>query len=230
VFDECFSRIFDGVSRHKRLVVTLVIVATVAAGIGLKSISLENNVRLMLPGDDEIRRSMRFLQESHFSDKVVISLELDSANRFPAGLRQAVGQLEEDLGPPLVTEVVSGVPETDVVEEVLSFLKHVPQLLDEADLSRIDDQISPEGVRTSLRGNFRKLATPASAFMMPFIRSDPLGIGSDALRSLQTLSSSLGYEVELENGHFVSRDRAHAMLVVPRFSGHRFGSSSYDQQ
>jgi predicted exporter len=50
--------------------------------------------------------------------------------------------------------------------------------------------------------------------MMPFIRSDPLGISSDALRSLQTLSSSLGYEVELENGHFVSRDRAHAMLVV----------------
>ncbi|MFW9817800.1 MAG: hypothetical protein ACFFEW_17935, partial [Candidatus Thorarchaeota archaeon] len=214
MFDECFSRIFDGVSRGKRLVVTLVIVATVAAGIGLRSISLENDVRLMLPADDEIHRSMRFLQDSHFSDKVIISLEVESASRFPAGLREAVGQLRESLGPPLVTEVVSGISRIDVVGEMLSFLKHVPQLLDEAALARIDERISPEGVRASLRGNFRKLATPASTFMMPFIRSDPLGIGSDALRSLQTLSSSLGYEVEFENGNFVSRDGAHAMLIL----------------
>ncbi len=214
MFDECFGGIFDAVSRRKRLVVALVAVVAVAAGIDLKSITFDNNIEMMLPGDDEIARSIRFLRESHFSDKVVMSLEVEPSDHSAQELLRAVGELKGHLGPPLVTDVVTGVSRTDMVEEALSLVRYVPQLLDERDLSRIADQISPEGVEVSLRRNFRQLLGPASTFMTPLIRSDPLGISFGFLRSLQGLSSSLGYEVEIESGHFISRDRAHAMLIV----------------
>jgi predicted exporter len=214
VFDECFAGIFDAVSRRKWLVVAVVAVVTVGAGIDLRSISLDNNIELMLPEDGEIRRSMRFLRESHFSDKVIISLEVKPSDDSPQELVRAVGELGGYLGPPFVTDVVTGVSTTDMVEETLFLVRYVPQLLDERALLRISDQITPEGVEVSLRRNFRQLLGPASTFMTPLIRSDPLGISFVVLRSLQELSSSLGYEVEIEGGHFISRDRAHAMLIL----------------
>jgi predicted exporter len=214
MFNECFSLVFDGCSRRKRLMAGLAAILTAAAAIGLESLSLENDLELMLPGDEQVRRSMRFLRESRFSDDVVVSLELKSPDRSPADLIRAAGQLEELLGPPLVTGVVSGVSSVDMVDGVLSLLEHVPELVDERLLSQVDGELTPEGVTRSLRRNYRQLVTPASTFMTPFVRSDPLGVSSGILGSLQELSSSLGYEVEIEDGHFISRDQAHAMLVV----------------
>jgi predicted RND superfamily exporter protein len=214
VFDRCFAAIFDAFSRRRGLVVGLTIIATVGAGIGLKSISLDNNIELMLPGDARISRAMRFLRESHFTDNVVISLGLESGDHSLTELLEASGKLEGELGPPWVTQVTSGVAGTDVQKEMASVLKHVPELLDAEALARIDEQITPEGVKACLRRNYRQMVTPASAFMVPLVRADPLGISSGILRSLRELSSSLGYTVELKNGYFVSRDAAHAMLVV----------------
>ena len=92
----------------------------------------------MLPGDEPIRRSLRFLQESHFSDDVIVSLTLRSSDRSPEDLIRAARQLEGSLGPPLVTEVVSGVSGTDMVDETRLLLRHLPELLDEDALRRID--------------------------------------------------------------------------------------------
>lgn len=214
MFNEWFSLIFDACSRRKRLMVGLAALLTVAAAIGLESISLENDLELMLPGNEQVRRSMRFLRESRFSDDVVVSLRLESPSQSSADLIRAAEQLERLLGPPLVTGVVSGVSSVDMVGGVLSLLEHVPELVDERVLARVDGELTPEGVTRSLRRNYRQLVTPASTFMTPFVRSDPLGVSSGILGSMQELSSSLGYEVEIEEGHFISRDHAHAMLVV----------------
>ena len=214
MFDRWFSLLFDLCSGRRRLMLGLAAILTAAAAVGAGSLSLANDLELMLPGDDQIRRSMRFLRESHFSDDVVVSLERRSSDASLEDLIRAADQLERSLEPPLVTEVVSGVSGGDLFEDLLSLVKHLPELVDEPALSRIDARISPDGVEESLRANYRKLVSPSSAFMAPFVRSDPLGISSELLGSLRELSSSLGYEVEIEDGHFVSRDHAHTMLVL----------------
>ena len=214
MFNECFSILFDSCSRWKRLIAGLAAILTVAAAFGLGSISLENDLELMLPGDDQIRRSMSFLRESHFSDDVIVSLELRSPDRSAEDLIRVAEQLERGLRAPLVTGVVSGVSRTAMADEIRSLLEYVPELLDAEALSKIDEQLTPEGVGRSLRRSYRQLVSPASTFFTQFVRSDPLGISFGILRSLQELSSSLGYEVELRDGHFLSRDHAHTMLVV----------------
>ncbi|MCK4485722.1 MAG: MMPL family transporter, partial [Desulfobacterales bacterium] len=214
MFNDYFSHFSDSIHQRKWLVAGLVGIIVTAAAIGLRFVSFDNNIELMLPGSDEVHRSMRFLRESHFSDKVVLSLELVSSEHTTRDLILAVDRLTESLKPPLVTDVLSGVAGTNVVEEMFSFLKYTPQLLDEQALSLIKQQITPTGVKESLRRNYRQLLTPASTFMMPFIRSDPLGVKSGVLGSLQKLSSSLGYDVAIEEGHFVSRDGKHAMLIL----------------
>ena len=214
MFNDYFSRFSDSIHQRKWLVAWLVGIVVATSAFGLRFVSFDNNIELMLPGSNEVHRSIRFLRESNFSDKVVLSLELASPEHTTRDLLLAVDRLTESLKPPLVTDVVSGAPGTNVVEEMLAFLEYTPQLIDEQALSLIEQKISPAGVKESLRRNYRQLLTPASTFMTPFVRSDPLGIKSGVLVSLQKLSSSLGYDVTIEEGHFVSRDGKHAMLIL----------------
>jgi predicted exporter len=51
-------------------------------------------------------------------------------------------------------------------------------------------------------------------FMARAIQSDPLGINMTILGRMEKLSTSMGYDVTLENGHFISRDGCHTMLLL----------------
>ncbi|MCK4401176.1 hypothetical protein KAW08_02580 [bacterium] len=200
--------------KRKRLISVLAAVIIVFAAIGLRFVSFDNNIELMLPANQEILRSMRFLRESNISDKVILSLKLKSPEHTTHDLIQAVEKLEKSLNPPLITEVISGVSKSDLMQEMHSFLKYVPQLLNEQDLSKIAKQITNEGVKTSLSRDYRQLLTPGSGFVTPFIQSDPLGIKTGFLSNIQKLSGSLGYKVQIKDGHFISRNGRNAMLIL----------------
>ncbi len=214
MLNDHFFRLYGSIHRSKWLVAVLIAAIIIASVIGLKSVNFDNNIELMLPGNDEVYRSIRFLRESNLSDKVILSLELKSSEHTTKDLIAAVNKIEKSLGPPLVTEVISGIPENNVVEEMLELLKYAPQLIDEPNLLLIEKQINPSEVKKSLKNNYKQFLTPASTLVIPFIRSDPLGIYSNILRSLQNIYSSAGYEVTVENGYFISKDRKHAMLIL----------------
>ena len=121
MFDKYFSRVYNSVQRRKWLVVWLLGIVTAAAVIGLRSVSFDNSVELMLPGNDEVLRSMNFLRKSHFSDKVILSLGLESPGYTTQDLIRVVDRLVESLRPPLVTDVVSGILLTKEVDEMFFF-------------------------------------------------------------------------------------------------------------
>jgi len=216
VFDKLFSWLFERIHNHKRWTAASIGILVVTASFGLNFVSFDNNFELMLPGDETIYRSIRFLRESNLSDKVIVSLTLKSSEHALEDLVRAVERLEASLTPPFVSDVVSGVSSVDVMDEVFSFLKYVPQLVDAKTLAQIDRRLSPAGIRATLDENFRQLLTPASSLLMPMIRSDPLRIKHELLRSLQELSSSMGMgkEIAIEQGHFVSRDGDSAILIL----------------
>jgi uncharacterized protein len=214
MFDRWFSRIFISVQQHRWLVIGLSGVVIVISIMGLRYVAFDNNVELMLPGNEAVHRTMHFLRDSNLSDKVIISLELRSAEHTTQDLIQAVEAFQKSLHSPFVTEVISGVPVPDLGEQMLFFLKYSPQLIDEHALSEIEQQIVPPQVQVRLRQLYLQMLAPGSAFIMPFLRSDPLGITLGILHRLEKLFSLLDYEVTLKNGHFVSQDGKHAMLIV----------------
>ena len=214
MFNRYFSQVYAFFQHWKWPVIALVVVSTVIAGINLRSISFENNIEVMLPENKEIQRNLQFLRESHFSDNIVVSLSLKSPERSVNELIGAVDQLADSLESPYVTEVISSISTGDAMEQILSFYKYAPQLLDKEALSQIEDQIDPESVKNRLSQLYLQLLSPASAFMKPFICQDPLGTFSGYSRKIEKLSSSLGYNVLIEKGHFISRDRRHALLIV----------------
>ncbi len=224
MFDRLFSLLFEFVHHRKKLVIGSVLAVTVAAGAGLFFIRFEGNIDLMLPPDPEVSRSINFLRDSSLSDKIVISLALTDASKNKKDLFQAVDQLAASLTPPLFTKVISGFSVGDVMEE-FSLLRYAPQVLSEEDLAAVDKQITTPVVSEKMRGIYLQSLRPESIFTSSLSRTDPLGIKTLLLGKLRALPASMGYDVAIEDGHFVSRDGRHAMLIlqtpVPMMDGKR---------
>ncbi|MEK6652403.1 MAG: hypothetical protein AABY50_05680, partial [Nitrospirota bacterium] len=173
----------------------------------------EGNIDLMLPNDRDIRRSINFLRDSKLSDKVIISLALTSSDKTRKDLFNAADQLAASLPPSLFSKVITGISVLNVME-ALSVINYAPQMLGEKDLSFIDSQINAAGISEKLQGIYRQSLKPESIFMTSMSRTDPLGIRLLLIDKLRALPASMGYDVSIEDGHFVSRDGRHALLII----------------
>jgi len=213
MFDRLFAFLFQLIHNQKRLVIGSVLVLTIAAGIGLFFIRYEGNIDLMLPPDPEVSRSINFLRDSSLSDKIIVSLALTDPTKSKKDLFLAADELAASLRPPLFTKVLSGFSVADVMEE-FSLLQYAPQVLDKEDLDSINKDITAPRVSERLGAIYRQSLRPESIFMSSLSRTDPLNIKMLILAKLRALPASMGYDVAIEEGHFISRDGRHAMLII----------------
>jgi predicted exporter len=213
VFDNGFTLLNTFIRQQKKWVLLLVLVITVLAGSGLYYIRFEGNIDLMLPPNKEIARSMDFLRGSSFSDKMIVSVALTDPSKSKKELFLAVDQLSASLTPPLFMKVVSGFSVANVMDE-FSILKYAPQVLGAQDLAAIDGLINPESVSRKMRGIYLQSMRPESVFTSSMSRLDPLGIKTLLLEKMRALPASMGYDVAIEDGHFISRDGRHAMIII----------------
>ncbi|HSQ77341.1 MAG TPA: hypothetical protein VLN91_00470, partial [Nitrospirota bacterium] len=213
MFDKYFFLLHRFVFQHKKWVLGFVLLVTIAAGIGLSFVRYEGNIDIMMPPDKDVIRSLNFLRDASLSDKILISLELTDPGKNKKDLFLAVDQLASTLTPPLFTKVISGFSVADVMEE-FSTLRYAPQILSEQDLASIEGQINNVTVAQKMRAIYRQSLRPESIFMTSLSRTDPLGIKLLLLDKLRALPASMGYDVAIEDGHFISRDGRHAMMII----------------
>lgn len=213
MFDKYFPLVYDFVKNKKWLVLGLIILLTAIAGIGLRFHNFNSNIELMLPDNEDIHRSINFLRDSKLSGKVIISLSLTSSEKDKKDLFHAVDQLAASLTPPLFTKVTTGFSALGIMDDTF-FFNYTPQIITEEELSFIDSQINPAGVSEKLQKIYMQILRPEGIFMGSIIRSDPLGIRLLFLDKLKRLSTSMGYNVNIEDGHFISRDKRHTMIIT----------------
>ena len=213
MFDRCFSLLYQSAHRFKTSVLVLVLLLTVLSAAGIFFIQFDGKIDPMLPPDKEITRSLGFLRDSNLSDKIVISLALTDDSRTKKDLFLAVDRLAASLTPPLFTRVISGLSIGNVMEE-FSVLQYAPLVLGEKELQVIDSQLNPAAVSEKLSGIYRQSLRPESIFMASMARTDPLGIKLLLMEKIRALPSSMSYDVSIEEGHFISRDGRHAMLII----------------
>jgi len=203
------------ISRHKLFVLTLIGLIIFFSIINLPRIKYDNNIETMLPADPDIVRSMQFLRDAGFSDKVVLSLSLTTPSRTTQELIQATDELAASFTPGSpVTAVTTGLSTGNIQTDIQTFLKFAPQIISSDELSRFSTQFTTQGVDNALRSDYNRLLTPAGSFLTSFIRQDPLGVKNEIILDLQKLSSIVGYGVIVENNHFVSKDGRHTILIL----------------
>jgi len=212
--DSRLLRFFPVLERRRGLVTGILVAVLVLSGLSLFNLQFDNTLDLMLPSKSPAQRMITFLRTANFSNKVIVSLE----NRDPAGTKdklfEAADRIAESLKPPIVTKVTKGMSAPDLMSDAGFFLRYAPQMLRSNDLAVIDSMMTEDGIKAILKQRYSQLLKPEGMFMGRAIQSDPLDINRVILDRLQELSSSLGYAVKVENGHFVSHDGQHVMLIA----------------
>ncbi len=203
------------VQRHKKLVLGLLALLMLVSLFSLKFIKYNNNIEAMLPADSQVQQAMRFLRESNFSDKLVISLKLNEPDRTTEELISATDQLANAIaGSALVNQVIGSISSADFIQEMIFFLQYSPQLTSPESLAKLDSQLTAAGIKERLSFIYRQSLSLGSAFSVPFLQADPLNLSSSILTNIQKLSQASGYNVTLNRGHFISPDGRSAMIIV----------------
>ncbi len=215
MFDTIFIKIYNFVGKYRVYVLLLLLTFTVISLLRLSTVSFKSNIDLMLPSGSTIARDIHFLQNSDFSNKVVISLKLNKTGVSQKKLIIAADKLSVEFKLPYISEVVNGLSKINYMAETRKLLNYAPQLITEQELKAAKQKITPQGVKFALKSIYNKLVlNPGSSFFSSFVRSDPLGIKTPLLTSLQKLSAAMGYKINIVDGHFISSDGHNLLLIL----------------
>lgn len=209
-----FPSWFSRLERHRGLVIGVLFTLVTLAAISLVRVRFDNTLDLMLPADSPAQRMMTFLRLANFSNKIVISLEAQDKETAQRLLLEASDQLAASIKSPMISKVVSGFSAPDLMNDAGFFMRYAPQILTSNDLATLEAGLTAEGVGGTVKRLYHQLLKPEGLFLAQSIQSDPLGISQIIMKRLEKLSTSMGYDVTMENGHFISRDGRHTMLLL----------------
>ena len=209
-----FEAIFARFQASKRLVAVAVGALLLGAVGGLFSIPLEHSLDVMLPVNSEARQTISFLNEIDFSTKVLISMARASGALDQQAFMAEVDAFSESIDSPLVTQTLSRFDQSGAMHDIAFFLARVPDLFDEAAQTQLEEQLTPDEVGAALRRKYVQLLKPEGSFMGAMIRRDPLDMQMAIAERLRGLSTAFGYDMHIEDGHIMSADGDHALIVL----------------
>ncbi|MBI5099420.1 MAG: hypothetical protein HZB30_09315 [Nitrospirae bacterium] len=214
MFDRYASRLYDFTARHKRFVQLILIFLIIISLAALFFVKFESNMSEILPQNKIISRSIEFFRDSNIAGKVIVSLELTSPDKDQKDLLREIDSLAGSMDKSLFPAIAVGISESSSANAIDNMFKNLPGMVSESEISQIDSWINVERVSQKLHDAYLQLLKPQGVFMNSMLRSDPLGLRMLVFEKLKTLSSSTGYDVEIKDGHFISRDGRHAMLIA----------------
>ncbi len=201
--------------KNKSVILILVLFGMLLSAVFfLSRTSFDNDVSVMLPRNLEILRVFRFFRQAPFTSNAVVSFEMKGENVRFQDLIRAADEFTAKVQSPMITRVTSGADSSMTVSGMLDFVKAAPQLAGPSQLAELETKMSAEAVRAKMDSIYKMSLNPAGSFMLPLTRLDPLGFHEDALKKLRSLLEGLDYDVHLEQGHLISRDGRHALVIL----------------
>jgi len=212
--DGRFTPFFNRLHSHPRLVGSGVAVVLLLSIGGLFFIPFRHSMDVMLPAGSDTQESVAFLQNMEFSAKVALSFSQLDDTLDRAAFFTEIDRFADSIDTPMIQQVLSTFDNQQMVRDIGAFLERAPELLGEAELEQLEQQMSREGVACSLRKKYIQLLKPEGSFMGGMIRRDPLDIQMMLIEKIRALSSSFGYDMRMENNHLVSADGKQVLLIL----------------
>jgi len=175
-----------------------------------RGIHLGEDALDLLP-DSAVRGDIQLLQRMGLVNRVFISLEINPSQTTVSrnGIEQALKTSARQVGSvlaenPVFREVLYQLPpgyEWRLLDQLWS---HLPALLAEEDLRRIQSQLTTDGLNQALSEDFALLNSPAGLPLKEQIRRDPLGLSRLLIKRLSRLRGE--FTGQIRDGFFFSQD------------------------
>ena len=176
------------------------------------------NVASLIPDDQSgLARDFRLIQKAPFTSRVLIDVsappDAAGATGVDTGALIAAGDaFVRALASPLFLEINSGPRLNDPSALVVAMQDLLPALFTQDDFLAAQKKLTPQAVRGSLLENLRVLGGAEGIGMKGVISRDPLGLSRLALAKLASLR--LSDSLTLREGHFVSADGRHLLIIA----------------
>ncbi len=164
----------------------------------------------LLP-DSAVRGDIQLLQRMGLVNRVFISLEIDpsqttfSKNGVEQALKTSARQVGSALAEdPVFREVLYQLPSGYEWKLLDQLWTHLPALLTEEDLRRLQLQLTTDGLNQALTEDFALLNSPAGLPLKEQIRRDPLGLSRLLIKRLSSLRGE--FTAQIRDGFFFSQD------------------------
>jgi len=197
----------------KKWLLLCVLLAVIVSAAGWLRLRPDTSLVPLLPEHSQARQTILFLKDSSFASKAVLWFRL-TGNGSTSDLIAAANTVEQHLDHSLITRVISPPNEADAMTQALGLLDDADELLDEKDLADLEKAAAPDALAKRMRECYLQLIKPEGAFFGQLIRRDPLGVSTRILSRLYPLSKSLGYRVEIKDGHFMNSDGRQLILLL----------------
>jgi len=198
-------------STRKPIIYAATLATVLISTVAFFHLNLREDIRSMLPDDKSDAMNFELLQQAPFSRKVIINLA-GGAGTPASELTAAADRLADAMTPPFFSRVVAG-PGESMNWDFFSWLVEAePNLITDQDLAKIDQMLTAENVRRSLKELYAKLITGEGSALKNLFQTDPLNlrfIGFEKLRFLNIIP-----KMQLRNGHFISADGRNALLIA----------------
>ncbi|WP_373056283.1 MMPL family transporter [Zunongwangia sp. H14] len=210
-----FLKIYSLLKQQKLVSFSVLIILAAVLSFFASKIKFEEDISQLIPSGEDHQVLRRVLEETKFSDKIIVTISASSEKTNPDRLtryaEEFIDSLQEEL-PEYIEEIEGELPEEGVLEVYDFVYNHLPLFLNSEDYQEIQARITEDSIARYLRKDYRNLIAPTGLVTKEFIFKDPLSVTNLGLTKLQELQ--VGNEYELYNNFLLTKDRQHLLLFI----------------
>jgi len=208
-------KIYHFINQHKKAAILVGVLFLATITFLASRITLEEDITSLIPSGEQQNILKKVLDQTEFSDKIIVTVSADSSLEDPDELTQYSQQFIDSINqelPEYVEEIQGKVPE-EGIREIYNFVfQHLPLFLNESDYTEIQNRLDKDSLKDRLKENYKSLISPTGLVTKEYLFKDPLSISALGLKKLEELQ--VGEDFELYNNFLVTKDHKHLLLFI----------------
>lgn len=201
--------------RHKTIALLAVLLFFGGISYLASRITLQEDVTSLIPAGERQDILMKILEETEFSDKIIVSISSTEEEPNPELLTDYAERFLDSVNdnlPQYINDIQGKVPE-EGIREIYDFVyENLPLFLNEADYREIQTRLQQDSIQERLRDNYKVLISPTGLVTKEYIFKDPLSLTTLGLSKLEELQ--VGEDFILYNNFLLTRDQRHLLLFI----------------
>ena len=225
-----FQFVFNLTSKHKWLFALLLFVLIGYSGYLASKLRFSEDITKVLPQSEKIDNLNFVYSHAKFMDKVIFNISLEDSSKIDAvQLARFADQFSDSLQTRFIPGFIKSIDLPPGDEEILQLYdvvyNNLPLFLDEDDYESIDSLLTKVQIEKAIESNYKTLISPMGLGTKKMIANDPLQFTPLVLKKFS--SFQLSDNIELYNGHLISKDRKNLLLLITPVSTNNTSANQF---
>jgi len=209
-----FFHIYEFLHTKKAaFVVFLVLLVALLIFLSLK-LTFEEDISKVIPQSEESKTLNKIIDNTNFSDNIILNISLEKQGE-PDDLSLFAIEIMDSLESQCknyIIKIKGKISDKDMQKTIDFVSDNLPLFLDQKDYDYINDQLSIDSIRSTVRNNYKTLISPSGIIAKNMIRKDPFGLSFRALKKLEDLKISDAFEIY--NGFLTTNNKKNILLFI----------------